>query len=474
MKTAPQDALWLGAAKLWFALAAYSLYAGLAHLLTPADFGVYGLVSNLISIFNIVVVTGTIQSVASFVTRGDGEQVKRQALKVLGVTGGLLAGGFFLASAGLAWAFRDLSLTPYFQLTSALIFFYSLYAVFIGFLNGKKEFRSQGIFDICYSTLRVGLILIFAYFSSSVWGALSGFVLASCVIVLVAAALLGIGRSGQAFRVQEFLKFGSFVLGFYLLANLMMNTDLFLIKALGPQAEAGEMTGFYTGSLAIARVPYMVLQALSLAVFPLVSEAHAVEHHEKRARTIEKSLSLCFLLALLPAVLIAADPAATLTLIFPAAYSVGGDALAVLAFGYVFFALFILSGTVLNGIGKAPVAFGAALGALFFEVTLAAWLIPRFGLLGAAAAAAAAYGACFGFNAVYLLKRRIFVFPWLTFFKISSVGIVLCLFSRLFPQTGFLLLLKDVLLGLLGLAALWMLRVFTQDDLNAFFGKKKK
>ncbi len=467
-----RGALWLAVAKSWFVVSAYVIYSVLSRILQPGEFGVYGLVVNLVSIFNLVMVTGTVQSVSRFVSLGEPEKVKRGALKIMGLFGLALSAVYFVLAGWVAGLLRDPSLTFPFRLSSLIIIFYSLYAVFIGFLNGKKEFFKQGLFDMSYSTLRVVLIAGLAYLTASVNGAVAGFVTAAFVIVIAAFLLLGRGESGGGFSIRQFVGFGSVLVGFYLVANGMMNLDLFLIKALSPLERSSEAAGFYTASLTIARVPYMLLQALNLAVFPVVSESHTLQKSEETTRFIEKSLSGCFLIAFLAAVLVSGDAPGTLTLIYPARYLEGAGALSILAWAYLFFALFTLSSTVIAGLGKASVALAVALGAIFMEALFSFGLIPSWGLSGGAVSACLAFAFGFFANLIYLFRGKFLSFSWRKVIPVVLGGIVLVIVSLAVPARGFALLGKDLVLTLLYVGMLWFFQIVSPKAAFQFVAKR--
>ena len=60
------------AAKIWFVVAGYAVYFALTRMLGPRDFGLYAVVTSVVSVFNNVVVAVTLQAVSRFTARDEG------------------------------------------------------------------------------------------------------------------------------------------------------------------------------------------------------------------------------------------------------------------------------------------------------------------------------------------------------------------------------------------------------------------
>ncbi len=67
-RLAGRGALFIPLAKLWFIAVSFALNFGLPNLLRSEEVGDYGIVNRLISLINMVFITGTIQTVAKFVS----------------------------------------------------------------------------------------------------------------------------------------------------------------------------------------------------------------------------------------------------------------------------------------------------------------------------------------------------------------------------------------------------------------------
>ena len=175
-------------AKVFFLLTGYGVIVTLSWLLGPVLYGVYGLVLGAIQVSDNVIVTSTVQGVSRYTSEDTGRSgpVKVAALRMQALLGGGAAALFALAAPLIASFERDPSLTPYLRLAAVVVLLYALYSVFVGSLNGERRFALQAGIDVLYAALRAGLVVALAAAGLAVWGAISGFVAASMIILVVA------------------------------------------------------------------------------------------------------------------------------------------------------------------------------------------------------------------------------------------------------------------------------------------------
>lgn len=373
------------AAKLYFLIAGYAIVVTLSWVLGRALYGVYGLVVGAISVLDNVIVTGTIQAVSKF-TAEDEERtgaVKAAALKLQLVLGGGVAATFALIAPGIAAFERDPSLTPYLRLASGIVLCYAFYAVFVGSANGLKRFGTQAGLDALYATIRGVLIVGLAAAGFAVWGAVSGFVIASFVILIVSLVVVGVGDLKVGFPSKRLVLFALPVMAYLLVVNISMFADLFLLKriageALGVSAEsANELTGAYVAVQQLARITYQALLAVTFVVFPLVSRSTFEKDQEATKSYIATTMRYSLIMSAGIAVVFMALPGPVLAVPFAPEYQIGASSLATLAPGYVAFSLFIVATTILNAAGKPLTAFIVTAIMMAAEVSLCWVLLPH-------------------------------------------------------------------------------------------------
>jgi O-antigen/teichoic acid export membrane protein len=359
--------LWLTAAKLHFMLAGWAIYAYLPHKLSQVQFGQLMIVIGLVSIANNVMVQSAVQATSRFTAampHAIGAAL-RSGLGIFLLVGGTATALLLLGADALSWLWSDVALAPLFRIAAPIALAYALYAVCVGSLNGRKRFALQAGFDASYATLRLGAMILGAVLVGSSWGVLAGYSAGAAIICGV--GLILVGRFALTDRRREPGLTRSMVLFVLPLAlhqifvNLLLRSDLFLIKALGGHvADAGTskaaltsvLSAHYAAAQQFAFLPYQALIALSMVVFPLVADAAAAQHTDRMRDTATGALRFALLFGAGLAAVLAAQPAGIIDVVYPEAYRTGGPALRFLAWGILGLSLITLGCAMLNAAGK--------------------------------------------------------------------------------------------------------------------------
>ena len=422
---------------------------------SPARFGMWVVVLALISPFNNVVVTATIQAVSKFssAATASASAVTRAALRMQILLGGAAALFIVLAAPAIAWFEHDAELTPPLRLAAGVVVCYSLYAVFVGAANGARAFHKQAALDVTFSSLRALFVVGAAVLTHSALMAIGGFVAAAGAILVVSFFLVGMGPpTSEVFPVRTLARFFLGVAVYLMIVNLLMFVDGLLLKRLVAEAAAGQpdptavantQEGFYGAVQAIARIPYQLILAVTFIIFPLVSKSTFDKDSEKTRGYVRSTMRYSFVVTVGLAVALGARPEAVMRLFYKPEYAVGASALAALLAGYVFFSLFNIAGAIINAAGKTRPTF--VIGALTLVVaTVGNWLtiqimLERGGdaLLGAALATAGAM--LFGtLLSGFYLKRQFGVFISLaTVVRVTLAATAALAVGHLWPAHGF-------------------------------------
>lgn len=457
-QSARRGALFIPLAKLWFLVAALLLQLLLPRALgSAALYGVWTLVSSWLSTFNNVMITATIQAVAYFAAGGPSavEQAKKTALKMNLLIGGGSAALFFLVAPLIASFEHDAELTSQLQLGSLIILGYSFYAVFVGAANGARQFHKQAGLDITFATMRTGLVLVAALLLHSTLAAVGGWVLAALLILILSVVLVGLPKAteGEPISVRTMLGFGAWLALYLLGLNALMFMDGWWLKRLYTEAQTGlspaevkrtvdAVVGIYGAAQTVARLPYQLIVAVTFVVFPLLSAPAVKADRERTQRYISATLrySLIAILGLVSA--LGVRPQATLRLLFPPEYMVGGPALAILLGAYVCFSLLSIVGTITNSLGRT--VHTALMGLLTVILSaLSVYASIRYSLgLGHQPLRAAALGLLAGMGGglviglIYLWQTLRATLPVMTLLRTGlALGVVLGL-GQLWPAAG--------------------------------------
>ena len=356
---AGRGALFIGAAKVFFMLSGLVQQVVLARLISVAGYGAFGAVNSTISIVNNTVVQFTTQGVSKFTAEDDrrAEAVKRSGLQIMAVVGVVLCAAFFLGAPLFAAFEHAPSYVPYYRIAAFIPMLYSVYAVFVGSVNGKRQFRTQAGFDMTFSTAKTILLLGLAAVAG-VKGAFGGFALAAVVIVVVAALVVGLPRGDRDvnFPIRRFVTFlGTiFVYNLFLNAELLYDQPLLHHFAAMVDAEQGKIiAGQYAALRTLALLPYQALLVVTFVIFPMVSRATFAEDREATRTYVTQTLRYALLLATGMGVALAARPEAMIAIAFSPAYAQSASALPILVVGECCLALLSVSCAILNAAGRA-------------------------------------------------------------------------------------------------------------------------
>jgi O-antigen/teichoic acid export membrane protein len=442
--SAGRGLIFITAAKLWFMVAGYVIQFALPRALgSPARYGVWVVVLSVLSPINNVMTTATIQGVSKFTAEVEARRstVLRAALRLQALLGGGVALALFVLAPMVAAFEHDASLTPYLRLATGVVLAYSLYAVFVGAANGRKEFHKQAVLDVTFSTLRCTFVVGAAAVTHSAMASVGGFVAAATTIFVVAFVVVGLGAPAardERFDMTTLARFFGGVAFYLLIVNLLMFTDGLLLKRvvsewaerralLEPAVYANEQAGFYGAVQNVARIPYQLILAVTFIIFPLVSKSTFDADLERTRGYVRTTMRYSLLVAALLAATLAARPEATMRLFYKPEYVVGARALSPLLLGYVFFSLFNIAGTIINGCGRTLPT--TIIGVTTLAVTVAAeWVGIRVALetgsdplFVAAVATAGAMAVGLVLSALYLWRAFGASIP-----LISTVRVAIC------------------------------------------------
>lgn len=482
---AGRGTIYITLAKLWFMATGAAIVFVLPRRLSTVEYGLYGVTIALVSVLNDIVVKGTTQTVSKFVSQTPelAPAIERKALQLQALVGCGAAAAFALLAPWIAAQQKDDSLAPYLRLAALITASYAFYSVFIGVLNGRKDFFRQAALDAFYATVKAALIVGFVFAGLGVGGAIGGFAAAAFVVLAVSLVVVGPGggAAGSPVGFGSLLRFQLGLVTFLTLNNLLMRADLLLVKPLygGTPDEASAAAGVYNGVLQFAYISFQIILSITFVVFPLVSEATFKADLETARGYIRQTVRAAVMISALPAVLFSANAAEVLRLVFPEAYAAGAPALRVVAFGMLSFAVITVLTTVISSGGRPWVSVAMVGATLAIDVALNLALIPRMGLAGAATATTTAMTAGAVMCGVFVYRRYGAVVRGLTLARVAAAAAGVYALSLLAPSGEWLaslgatpLMVKAAVavefaaLGLIYLALLFAVREIGSDEVR--------
>lgn len=470
---AGRGTIYITASKLWFMVTGAALMFVLPRLITKEEVGDYKVVIGLVSVVNAVVVTGTIQTVSKFVSQTPemADAIKRKALALQCLLGGGVAAAFALSAPLVARWLNDESLTPYLRLAALITASYTFYAVFVGVLNGRKEFFKQAGLDAFYSTTKLALIVVATVAAGyTISGAIAGFAAAAFVVLLAAALVVGLrGSAGESpVGFGNLVQFQFALIAFLLINNLLMKTDLLLVKATisdDPQ-QASAAAGVYGAALDFAYIVFQIIISITFVVFPLVSEATFKADLAVVRGYVRQTLRATLIISALPAALFSANAAEVLGFVYPAEYAAGAPALRIVAIGMLSFAVITVLTSVISSSGRPWVSVAVVAGTLAVDAGLNFALIPMLGLQGAALATSAAMAVGATACSVYVYAKYGALVPAATVARVGVVAGVIYAMSLALPLGGVLVAGELVLFGVVYLVLLFVVRELGREEIG--------
>ena len=470
MDSVEKGTFFLIISNLVFFLSGYAIYFVLGgFLLSPEDFGTYGVVIALFTTINMVLVNSIQQSVAKFLSEQPdlAEAIKRRALQMQFLLSGVFFAAFYFSAPFLAQMLQDPSLAWLIQFSGLIFFSHPIYAIFSGCLNGTGKFKKLALLQIIYSIAKMCLIIGLVFLGFSVFGAVGGFIAASFLAALLGWAMVGFKKPAGFFSAKKLLLFTLPLFAFAVIQNLSLNVDLLAVKSLAGQNSAA-LSGYYVAAQSISRIPYLVVAAVTLVLFPLVSALTYGKQAQKVRFYINNAMRYSLLFLVPAAALSMANSSQLLGLIYRSKYMQAAASLEILSIGTVFFALFLLLSTVISSSGRPghSMAIGfASLAALFALLFL---LVPQLSIEGAAIASTAAYFLGFLLSGAYVwLKFRALVAAKAAA-KIIFAGAVVYFVSLYIPAGGLLLLAELAAMLLLYAIILFAIKGLDKKDLDVF------
>jgi len=383
----------------------------IARFLGPGDYGLISLGFAGMSIAATLSLAGLPQGIVRYISfyKGKGDEGKIKgvilgALKISFPLSLIFALLFFFGAGWISFhVFHEPNLTPVLRIFAIGIPFWVLASNFIATTVGFQDLRYRVyVNDLFQNIFKLVAIVSLLLLGFGVLGAACGWVLAVIGMPLLAFYFVEknvfsiISTKVKAIPMEKELLSFSLPLIFAGIAGLIMGwTDTLMLGYFCTSSEVG----VYNAALPTARLLSVVLGSFGVIFMPIASELYARGNYEDMKNTYgvvtKWVLSLIF-----PAfLLMALFSRAILNVMFGPEYIVGAGALGILALGFLIASVLGLAGSVLQTLGKTKILMACSFAGAGMNVALNLYLIPLYGLNGAAIAT----GTSFALTNVFLL-----------------------------------------------------------------------
>jgi stage V sporulation protein B len=442
-----------------FLISSYVMNIWLGRFLGPENYGVYGIIISLMTIINVIQTSGIPQATSKYISEGGHEtdSVLKSSLTLQIILTFCAAMLLAILAPVFASLFHDPSLTPFIRLSALILPTYGIYSLYLGYYNGLHKFSRQALMITIYSISKLiaVVILVVAIYLK---GAILGFIVSPLIALIFGFHL---PRSNSIFPLKKIFYFSIPLIAFAILSIIPLSLDLFFIKSL---LNNNYLTGLYNATGNIAAIPYYGLSSFAMAIFPTVSKTIGQNLQHEVGELIMKILRYVLIILLPSIAFISANSSQILSLLYSSAYRSAGQALSVLIIGIGFLTLFNILGNSLNGSGRIYYSVAFSLLGVIATGLMCLFLIPKYGLLGAAVATSVgAFIACIlALMSVYIIFGA--HFPIKSFIKIFGSSTVIFLVCNTFNFEGIYLLIGLVVSIIMYLFVLFLLKEITRKD----------
>lgn len=461
--TVASGAVYLLGAQFLLLVAGYTVHAFLGRTLAPSTYGLFGVVMAFLTWIEVSLTGGFPYAIRKFGAEDSKRLpgVARTALRGQTLYAAALLVLALAAAPWLAGALGEPSLSNLIRLAALDIPVFAFYFAYIGILNGRRAFSRQSIAMALYATAKVVAILGLVLLGWGVRGALIGNILAS--VAGLAAAIVAVGRLGagkdEPMKTVVGYAAGTAALG--IVFTLLISIDIFFVKAL---VSDGNHVGFYVAATTLARAPFLLFLGIATAALPALSRATSTNDVQLARTYMSQALRLHLILLLPMTALVAGSASGMVALVYGLDYLAAGPVLSVAMLAFTLFGLTNALYNMLVASGETKVPLFSAILLVGLDSVLALWLIPMYGILGGAMAAACTAG----LGLIIALWCVILHFgkpvDLLSVVKITFAAAVIYALSRVFSFGGLLLLVVFAGLGLLYFTMLVALREITRAD----------
>ncbi|NLL93371.1 MAG: oligosaccharide flippase family protein [Clostridiales bacterium] len=399
-------------AKVVVVFAAYILHFCLGKVLSVDEYGVIGTVIAFCNFYYMFLTNGVRQGISKSlsVKEYDNTDVVKKGMMLQTIFSIALSVINFALAPMFAKAFGDPAFEKYIMLISMLIPLTAIYFAFTGGLNGTKLFLQEAIVIMIYPMLRLTSIpLALVFDSDKPTGIIFGFSLASLLAAILASAMLLQNKKFKQKREnakkltnKSMLKISFEFIIFFASITMILNMDTFFLQYV---CKDTELTGYYTGVHTFSLVPYYLISAFYLVILPYVSENYVKGDMKKVKDVIAKNFNIITVFILPITALIATTGPELLSCFYSKEYYQAGNALSILCMGTFFLSSFAVLNVVLNGMNCKKLTKSLSVITVAIDVALLYFLIPIWGLEGAAIATTVS--ALFGciVSLIYLIKK---------------------------------------------------------------------
>lgn len=432
--------IYIAISQIVFVFTNFALHPYLGRKLGPELYGVFGVINTFIVIVELIMMKGIYETISKFVS--EKEEVTKviisRTLKVMTIASLVIGGICFLLAEQIASLMNDLEIASYIKLLAFIIPILGISTVFLGAMNGLRQFGKQALISITFYIVRMICIIIPVFSGYSVKGAVIGMIVAEIFRLVLAKVLFRpIDTGGIDLESKKMFGFAMQLIIIGILTAFVMNMDLLAVKVI---MKDNLQTGLYTAAVTIAKIPLLLMYPVSITVLPTISKSTSDGNKILTEIYIKQSLRLLLIFVLPISLMILATSENCISLFYGNRYIPGSAPLNILLLGAIFLSIKVVMYNVIVASGWPRYVVLIGLLSLFIDVALLIALINSIGLVGAAMSTTIIHFLGFLLSYGYVAKKFMIhiIPPFLIRIGLSSL--IIYLIATVYSPTGITLL----------------------------------
>ena len=451
-------------AKFSFIFGGYVIHIYLARKFGTDLYGTYGVLLSILTISYIFLDNSIRPTVSKLIALhpGSAKKVFTKGLFlqfILALTISLI---IFSFASTLSKLFKDTNLLKLLRICGVVILVQSLFFIYCGALSGLKRFFAENCLVSIYSIVRPVAVIFLISLGFGVSGAMYGFLLASTLATIVGIRMMaGVANEPRNLKAKDIWSPSISNIVIFGSVTVLLNIDLLFVK----HFMAGmDSAGLYTAAAAFSKTPYWFLLSFGTIALPLVASSFGKGDLPQCRIYLSQVLRYSTLIFLPLIVIMAATSTDLIVFFYKSEYEFAGFPLRILIFGIWFVGLISIIAYIMIAIGRERLMAFMSLCTIVLDVILNIFLVPRFGLIGAAVATSLSALILLLVSGWYVINRIGIDITPMTFCRIVILSFILYYITKISIFDNMPLFIEYAILYVGFALALIITREIDSDD----------
>lgn len=391
------------------------------------------------------------------------------AFSIISISGLAFSILVFLLSDYLATSiFKDISLSNYIKLASILILLNSIDSLTTSFFRAFRKIGLYTTIRLIKGAIEIGLMLLFILLGYKLTGVITAVIINSILFNLITLFIILKQTGFQLPRfshLKSHLKYGIPLIPMPAILWIIQVSDRYLISYfIGVTA-----AGIYSAAYGLGNYASFLLMPLGTVLFPTIAKLYDEENLGETRNYLKYSLKYFMMIAVPSAFGLSILAKPLLRILTTPEFIPGSIIVPFVAFGAMLYGFCLVSQYTLHLVKRTDLTIRLLGTSAAVNIILNIILIPRMGILGAAAATLIAFGVLGMLTLI--ITRRYLKFDLSLLFMLKSVlsSAIMTLCIWLINPESIALVLTSVILGvIIYFGALVLVKGLSKEEIGFF------